>query len=454
MVEITDKDSARAWLETQPKEVCVAMAARAALRGVAGVGGADRRVRGDIALTVLRAILTAGAAGTCPAPADSDLESAAAYSARSALVAAGLSSARSAAHYSADSARAAASSAADSARAAADSARSSAIAAAAAAVDDRSSGPDAVSTAGSARSSAADSAYYAFKMDADGVAAAESLDLLFRHRVWQNFEEPEGLAKARAALLQFLDADPAKWDFWARWYRGMFDGRPMDWALQRAVALIPDDVWQAGPEAVAARIAEIEAEFVPMPPEAAREQAQVLLLRPQITVLQANGLRELIDRAVDEYRREVCNQLPDCLQPLENLPVILHQIAETTGGVAPMTEKEAALMRLLPMMAGTISDLNRRLEAAHAEKATGDPDKRRLFHDAFYGRLGERGAELITSKTLWGVLLLGTSVFLGSSVENVQAGLSTCYENIIRPEAAPERWPPPPPQFDDPLDEV
>jgi hypothetical protein len=60
----------------------------------------------------------------------------------------------------------------------------------------------------------------------------------------------------------FWDADPATWGFWARWYQGMLDGEPLDWDLQRAVALIEDAVWQAGPEAVAERIHEIEAGFL------------------------------------------------------------------------------------------------------------------------------------------------------------------------------------------------
>jgi hypothetical protein len=42
----------------------------------------------------------------------------------------------------------------------------------------------------------------------------------------------------------------------------MLDGEPLDWDLQRAVALIEDEVWQAGPEAVAERIRDIEAAFI------------------------------------------------------------------------------------------------------------------------------------------------------------------------------------------------
>ncbi|PWR03263.1 hypothetical protein DKT77_07295 [Meridianimarinicoccus roseus] len=442
MVEITDEKGARAWLEMQPKQVCVAMAARIALRGLAALGAADGETSERLVLVVFRAVLVAGASATSPVAQESRLRSAARRA-----VNADFSGARPAMSAGAISHYAARVAAGMNPTKSITRAISSAVT-----LEASDPNPTPVISVGSR---AVPDAFSAFNQDAvASVEAAESPELLFNEPVWRSVDEPEGLAKGRTSLLRFLDADPAKWDFWARWYRGMFDGQPMDWALQRDVALIPDGVWQAGPAEVAKRVAEIENQFAPIPPEAARAQAQVLLLRPQITVLQANGLRELIDRAVDEYRREVCNQLPDCLQPLENLPVILHQIAETADGDAPMTEKEAALMRILPLMARTISYLNRRLQAAHADKATGDPDKRRLFHDAFYGRLGERSAELITSKTLWGGLLLGATVLLGSSVENVQAGLSTCYESIIKPEAGQERFPPPPPHFPDPFDEA
>lgn len=52
------------------------------------------------------------------------------------------------------------------------------------------------------------------------------------------------------------------WRFWRRWYQGFLDGKPLDWELQRSVALIDNAIWEAGPKAVAAEILEIEAEWV------------------------------------------------------------------------------------------------------------------------------------------------------------------------------------------------
>ncbi|MDB9857213.1 hypothetical protein OAC63_02355 [Amylibacter sp.] len=49
--------------------------------------------------------------------------------------------------------------------------------------------------------------------------------------------------------------------FWREWYQGFLDGKPLDWELQRRVALIDDAIWKAGPEAVAEEIEKIRAKF-------------------------------------------------------------------------------------------------------------------------------------------------------------------------------------------------
>ncbi|SHK14858.1 hypothetical protein SAMN05444000_12029 [Shimia gijangensis] len=49
--------------------------------------------------------------------------------------------------------------------------------------------------------------------------------------------------------------------FWRDWYQGMTIGKPLDWELQRRVALIPDEDWEQGPEHIAKCIEEIRAQF-------------------------------------------------------------------------------------------------------------------------------------------------------------------------------------------------
>lgn len=51
------------------------------------------------------------------------------------------------------------------------------------------------------------------------------------------------------------------WGFWQQWYQGFLSGKPLDWELQRRVALISEATWAAGPEVVANEIGSICAKF-------------------------------------------------------------------------------------------------------------------------------------------------------------------------------------------------
>lgn len=48
--------------------------------------------------------------------------------------------------------------------------------------------------------------------------------------------------------------DLKTWGFWIDWYWGLLEGRAPDWELWRKVALISNEVWEEGPEAVAEAI--------------------------------------------------------------------------------------------------------------------------------------------------------------------------------------------------------
>jgi len=62
------------------------------------------------------------------------------------------------------------------------------------------------------------------------------------------------------ALGSILHLEKTK--FWRDWYQGFLDGKPLDWGLQRRVALIPDADWEKGPEHIAGKIEEIKAAFL------------------------------------------------------------------------------------------------------------------------------------------------------------------------------------------------
>jgi hypothetical protein len=70
--------------------------------------------------------------------------------------------------------------------------------------------------------------------------------------------------------------------FWHRWWQGAKSGQWLDWDLLHEVALIPDEVWQAGPKAVAEAIARIEEKFARRD-EVSRLRAELESVQKQIT---------------------------------------------------------------------------------------------------------------------------------------------------------------------------
>ncbi|AUQ99742.1 hypothetical protein [Phaeobacter inhibens] len=94
--------------------------------------------------------------------------------------------------------------------------------------------------------------------------------------------------------------------FWREWYQGFLDGKPLDWELQRRVALIDDTIWDAGPETVAAEIERIEAEFLaeklPM--------AETIELHPETGKFRAVPI--LVENA--SYMSALLTQIGDALE--------------------------------------------------------------------------------------------------------------------------------------------
>ena len=244
------------------------------------------------------------------------------------------------------------------------------------------------------------------------------------------------------AVLHQLGELGVHWQFWRKWYDGFLQGTPIDWDLQRRVARIPDDEWERGIEHVSKYIDDLEKgterpERLPETP--VRAQAQKLIQAALVFETSARGLQNLIHMAVDAYRREVSNALPEELQPLEQLPPTLEQIALILAGTPTSPGSEAELYHLLQSMAATISALNLRLKQSNLkvsdlENRLSDRSGRRLFASAFYTKSGEGMAGLMTSKILWGGVISGVGFVLGPSGDALLEALDHCYKEIIIPE--------------------
>ena len=240
-VEITSQDQFKDWLEQQPAEICQAIACRASLRSLPELMRLTDhnpifRADTTMILASLRATLLSGVSSMRPPPDRSELGSA---------FSAATSAARSAHSEAFSSTSSVADSGADHAAAATYSSAFSATRSAAHSVSHSAAAP--ALAAGSALSAA---------------YADTSLQIpnMFHAQLWP---DPTEIGH----LLRYLEefrihaSKHAEWAFWAEWYQGFVDGKPLDWELQRRVAVIDDAIWDQGPEAVAAAIDDIKADM-------------------------------------------------------------------------------------------------------------------------------------------------------------------------------------------------
>ncbi len=118
--------------------------------------------------------------------------------------------------------------------------------------------------------------------DADGIWAQVREDArlleadadLLETSLWST-GAPGWFQKADREMRAIWEADPA-FIFWLRWWDGVVSGKPLPWSLQERVALISDEIWQQGPEAVAEAIREIEEDNRPSIEPALGQQVAAL----------------------------------------------------------------------------------------------------------------------------------------------------------------------------------
>ncbi len=253
--DIRDKESLRAWLEGQPREVVVAIASRAALR-VTPVWAnfcltSDARKRDLTALPILRLNLISSVAAVSPTD---DIRRAAASSASAASSAA--SSAFAAFADASSAAFAAAFAAADAASSAADASAAADAADAADASSAASAFAAFAAFAAADASSAADAAvWHSIRLDAGAVEqGGDCLSL----PLWPD-ENPleEQWQQVRAEWSKFRST----YGFWLRWYESLLKGDLTVSDLFYRIALIPDEIWMRGADAVADEIERFEAPF-------------------------------------------------------------------------------------------------------------------------------------------------------------------------------------------------
>ena len=256
--EIKDDESLMAWLSARPKEDAIAIAIRSALRvfplWLAELDAHWARSAELSELPPLRLFLASGVARRSPAPDTRDAAiaaSAADFAARSGAMTTSQASSR-----AANSAAAAAFRVMETVT----GANASAAAVAASLVTKSSA--IAVGKAGETAYdtyNASDQTSFWLQISLDAQILSLGDDP-FTAPLWSS-TPPDWFTQADGRWGYSWPKKPDKWNFWTRWWDGVLSGQQLDWELQKAVALIPDAIWQSGPAAVSEAIREIELDF-------------------------------------------------------------------------------------------------------------------------------------------------------------------------------------------------
>ena len=238
--EITDRNSLRAWLDGQSRNVSVSIAHRAAMRVAPLLWLNLSPASSEIALNAhvsARAMLIASAVGTSPSATMAD-------SVEAAIAVAAAVPAAAAAAYALRAA------AADPEASGSYSASSFAAAAAG-----HAHGDGAIAYASVFPSNRAAKAWLDIAQDAKALAGADTGRHVAATPLWPQGTNPlaDDWQKVRKA---WASNTGDGWQFWIDWYEAALAGRPLlgdwdrHWDLLTDIALIDPDKWDAGPDTV------------------------------------------------------------------------------------------------------------------------------------------------------------------------------------------------------------
>jgi hypothetical protein len=218
-------------------------------------------------------------------------------------------------------------------------------------------------------------------------------------------DPPDWFIAAELVFHRFWLKKPENWDFWLRWWDGVTAGRPLDWELQKHVALIPREDWQKGPEHIAELIRKFEAGFdkvQDIDPKAPKpETARYLTQNRLVRRMQAQGLAGQIADVIERYARDTgCNDLPDEFQALRSIPAVLLELGRK---LADATTTEDALRAEVQRLNARVLRLEADLKEAKARTLTG------TFSKSFV----EQAGKSLGDWKMWGALVGGISYFGG-----------------------------------------
>jgi hypothetical protein len=387
---IKDEDTLSAWLKDRSREDAFAIALRTAMRVFplfAKVTAGTWAIGKDITtIPLLRSLITAG------------------VSRKFGLRMSGVSTSANYDHYSLKSYSFSAHSAAAAAAAAS---VASAVAAAAAA-------ENAAGAANSNKRVVIKDSVLIWQLIGYDVMMLEGGDDPLDQPLWYG-DPPDWFIAAELVFHRFWLKKPENWDFWLRWWDGVTAGRPLDWELQKYVALIPREDWQKGPEHIAELIRKIEAGLAQtqdIDPKAPKPDTALYLTQNRLVArMQAQGLAGQIVDVIERYARDTgCNDLPDEFQALRSMPAVLLELGRK---VADASTTEEALRAEVQRLNARVLRLEADLREAKARTLTGN------FSKSF----AEQAGKSLGDWKMWGALIGGVS-YLGGVPAMVEAAQS------------------------------
>lgn len=250
-VEITDKESAKAWLEQQGGRARLWFSCRSALRALPTILDGPHCQQPN---TQLRAVYSLVSSSSVAAATEKDLDVLLDVARQSAITAPNDHAAEAAgktAYLACSDEEDALRYAIDSVNAAADAIQVRTI---------RSFHTEAGELIGTKENA---EAHLAASIAAFFAAASEDAkDLLNWSRLWPQDGQPASAKSAWQVLKTHWTETSDDWSFWIEWYEAFLNGTPLPWQLNQRIALeIKKEEWEAGLAVVGTRIAEIRAAY-------------------------------------------------------------------------------------------------------------------------------------------------------------------------------------------------
>lgn len=222
----------------------------------------------------------------------------------------------------------------------------------------------------------------------------------------------------------------AYWSFWREWYQGFLDGSPMDWELQRRVAMIPDADWEKGPEHIARVIEDIRKDFdgAAAPTQERFEELEPaslerILRAPTLSAGQIEAAAQGIKDTEYRYLNETgANQLPDPFLALPEIAGSMLRVSQKIRQHASDPTVEDALRQEIGRLNARVIELEKELEALRKAPAP-------VFLPALKEQIGKSLGDWKMYGAMFGALWLisGDDLGMQQRLENLEAARAVIF---------------------------